>query len=63
MLAQWIIGDLKAFRLYYNRYLYKYNGALPGKEIENKDYSSTFTAFKYIDIPNFLMAKKLCISA
>ena len=53
-LVQWILGDLRAFRLYYNRCLYK--GERPGKSKNNIDGSSDFLAFRHRDIPDFVIA-------
>ena len=57
-LSQWILGDLKAFRLYINRHLVKNNGIMPGCANKNTDNSSCFIAFPYEEIPNFIIASK-----
>ena len=56
-LAHWILGDLKAFRLYFNRYLLAHSGKIPGIKNKNFDGSSDFLALRYDDIPNFVIAK------
>ena len=53
-LAKWILGDLKALRLYINRSLCQ--NKKPWFEQQNKDKSSSFVAFRYKNIPNFLVA-------
>jgi hypothetical protein len=58
-LARWILGDLRAFRLYFNRQLTCNEGRLPGTEQRNGDHSSWFRAFMYKDIPGFLIASKI----
>lgn len=56
-LHAWALADLKAFRLWFNRYLVLNNGRVPGKEQGNTDGSSTFIAFSWKDFPtNFLVA-------
>ena len=57
-LDKWIIGDLKAFRIWLFRTLYKNAGKIPAKKQNNTDGSSFFLAFKYEDIPNFVIARK-----
>jgi len=57
-LAQWFLGDLKCFRLWFNRFLVNYKGYVPGVEKPNKDNSSYFKAFKLNQLPdNFIIAK------
>jgi len=58
-LAQWILGDLNAFRLYFNAYIVNNKGELPGDERKNGDSSSTFRSFKYGKIPNFVVASAM----
>ena len=55
-LALWILGDLKAFRLYHSRCLATNGGKMPGVQRANYDDSSTFTVFKYKEIPGFIVA-------
>jgi len=55
-LSQWILCDLNAFRLWYNQYLMRNKGEPPGKNQFNGDGSSWFVAFKYSDIPGFVLA-------
>jgi len=56
-LSQWILGDLKAFRIWFNRDLIRLKGNIPGIKQNNYDNSSFFYAFP-IDIPNFIIAQK-----
>jgi len=58
-LKQWILGDLRAFRIWFFRELVKNNGRYPGISQSNTDKSSNFMAFSYKDIPNFVMAKQV----
>jgi len=44
-LIYWKIIDLNKFRLYFNRFLVKNNGYLPGKKQQNFDNSSYFYIF------------------
>jgi hypothetical protein len=53
-LAKWILGDMRAFRLYLNRELAA--GRKPWIEQENRDASSNFRCFYYARIPGFLVA-------
>jgi len=57
-LSQWIVGDLNAFRLYFCRYLTENSGAMPGTCKNNVDNSSSFRAFRYSEIPGFVIASK-----
>jgi hypothetical protein len=57
-LTQWLIGDLKAFRLWFNRELWKLDkGQMPGIEQRNSDGSSYFRAFEKNVIPGFIIAQ------
>jgi hypothetical protein len=56
-LSKWILGDLKAFRLYVNRELLLNSGRMPGARGNNTDGSSFFYAFQYHAIPNFVVAE------
>jgi hypothetical protein len=56
-LSTWIVGDLKVFRIWYCREMYKKSGLPPGKLQKNGDGSSQFTAFP-VHIPDFVVAKK-----
>ena len=56
-LEQWILGDLKKFRIYLIRNMAKNQGIMPGENRNNLDGSSSFRAFKYKDIPDFIIAK------
>ena len=53
-LAQWFIGDFKAFRIWHSRCLV--SGIMPGNGLSNHDNSSTFRSFKVKDIPGFIVA-------
>lgn len=55
-LAHWILGDLKAFRIWYSRALANNQGQAPGMRQTNGDMSSFFYAFKWADIPGFIVA-------
>ena len=57
-LAQWILGDLNALRIYINRQLYANGGRFPGSMKYNVDNSSNFIAFKQNAIPGFIVAQK-----
>ena len=63
-LEQWILGDLKAFRIWFNRELVNCNkGSTPGYSRNNFDGSSDFIAFDLSDIPNFVIANSLVKAA
>ena len=53
-ICQWVLGDLKAFRLFLNRSLAA--GKQPWEGKTNTDGSSSFLAFNTADIPNFIVA-------
>jgi hypothetical protein len=55
-LALWLIGDLKAFRIWYSRELARNKGVAPGVRQNNTDNSSSFHAFKWARIPGFVVA-------
>lgn len=55
-LERWMLGDLKAFRLWHSRSLATLNGKAPGSEKSNKDNSSTFRVYRWADIPGFVVA-------
>lgn len=55
-LALWLIGDLKAFRIWYSRMLVTMKGKTPGTGKNNVDNSSSFHAFKWAQIPGFVVA-------
>lgn len=55
-LCQWLIGDLKAFRIWYSRSLAKNQGKPPGSQQQNHDGSSSFYAFRWQAIPGFVIA-------
>ena len=59
-LSQWFIGDLKAFRLWFNKELFKLpKGELPGEGKSNLDGSSDFRAFDKNKIPNFIVTESV----
>ena len=56
-LVAWLLGDLKVFRLWYNRQLWA--GRHPGFNGKNKDGSSDFMAFNVNALPDdFVTARK-----
>lgn len=55
-LHRWIIGDLKAFRVWHSRELARNGGKPPGKRKNNTDGSSSFCAYRWTDIPGFVIA-------
>ncbi len=58
-LHAWALADLKEFRLYFARQLFKYPGTCPGKFQKNRDGSSDFRAFKWSDIgDSFIVAER-----
>jgi len=58
-LERWILGDLKAFRIWFVRGIKNNKGICPGISLNNNDNSSRFLAFEYKDIPNFVIAKQI----
>jgi len=56
-LVKWTLGDLNAFRIYFNRYLYANGGRMPGILKENFDGSSDFRVFKAAAVPDFIFAE------
>lgn len=54
-IERWILGDLKAFRGWYSNQLSAI-GAKPGLSKNNIDGSSGFFAFKWREIPGFIVA-------
>ena len=61
-LAQWFLGDLKCFRIYFNRYITENKGNLPGERNMNRDNSSSFIAFNYAHIPGFVIASSEAVN-
>jgi len=55
-LAKWILGDLRAFRLFINRELAA--GRKPWLAKDNHDNSSSFLCFQYSVMPGFVVAEK-----
>lgn len=56
-LASWIVGDLKAFRVWHSRMLATNSGKMPGFSQNNRDGSSQFRAYQWAAIPGFVIAK------
>lgn len=58
-LSAWFIGDLKVFRLWFNRRLVELSGKIPGNGKSNGDGSSDFITFKIDELPQeFVIARK-----
>jgi len=57
-LIWWCIGDLRVFRGWFNSYIVRNKGKLPGTERINADGSSTFRAFKWKDLPPKFVIKR-----
>jgi len=57
-LVFWVVGDLNVLRIYIESYTKENNGKLPGILKTNKD-GTTFRAFYYRDVPNFIIASSL----
>lgn len=56
-LIDWRLCDLKAFRLWFNGYIVKNKGTIPGVLKNNGDGSSDFRAFDSTKIKNFIIAQ------
>lgn len=57
-LERWILGDLKVFRLWFQRQLFKRKGNMPGVSCKNNDGSSDFRAFEVSLMPEeFFVAR------
>jgi hypothetical protein len=58
-LAAWMLGDLRVFRLWFQRECYRLPAhSMPGLERRNGDGSSTFRAFSLPDLPtDFVVAR------
>lgn len=55
----WVLGDLRVFRLWFNRQLVARHGKAPGIEQANGDGSSNFRAFQIDEMPmGFIVARK-----
>ena len=62
-LCQWFLGDMKVFRLWFNRQLAGNKGRRPGSGKSNNDGSSSFLAFAIPDLPNsFVIARHVADS-
>lgn len=58
-LAAWVLGDLRAFRLWFQQETVRRAGKPPGSEQGNHDGSSTFRAFAISELPlPFVVARK-----
>lgn len=55
-LRGWGIGNLNAFRLWFNSYIVNTGGKIPGTLMPNRDGSSSFRAFQWRTIPGFVVA-------
>jgi len=56
----WLLGDLNVFRLWFNRHLAAHGGALPGRELVNRDGVSKFLAIPIAELPpEFVLARCL----
>ncbi len=51
-LSRWTIGNLKVFRLWFNRQIVINHGLLPGQPQKNGDKSSNFIAFNWNELPD-----------
>lgn len=59
-LCQWMLGDMRVFRLWFNRYLVANNGNIPGVVQNNHDGSSYFIAFSIAALPaEFVVARQV----
>jgi len=57
-IAQWFLGDLNVFRLWFTRYGYANAGKLPGTTHRNSDNSSSFLAIDRRHLPSeFIIAQ------
>jgi len=58
-LIAWVLGDLKVFRLWFNREIVSKGGKIPGIPQVNNDGSSCFMAFGLDKMPDkFVVARK-----
>lgn len=57
-LARWTLGNLKVFRLWFNRYMATNHGMLPGIEQFNGDGSSVFRAFSWCELPDEFIVER-----
>lgn len=56
LLGQWGLGKLNSFRSWHHHFLAANGGRIPGRPQNNKDSSSSFRAYRWLDIPGFLIA-------
>jgi hypothetical protein len=59
-LVAWKLCDLKAFRIWFVRYLAGNKGLIPGISRMNGDGSSSLRVFNAERIPEFIIAKQSC---
>ena len=58
-LAAWALCDLNVFRLWFNAFIVRNKGRIPGMLQSNGDADSNFRAFRFSDLPNdFVIARK-----
>jgi len=59
-LCRWFLGDMKVFRLWFNRHIISGKGEIPGSQKQNTDAASSwFRAFNLDDLPaEFVVASK-----
>ena len=58
-LAAWALCDLNVFRLWFNVFIVRNNGLIPGKLQSNGNADSNFRAFKFDELPDeFVIARK-----
>jgi hypothetical protein len=58
-IRQWVLCDLKPFRIWFNRQLYSGKKDWEGKN--NVDGSSSFIAVRYADVPGFVVASSMAL--
>jgi hypothetical protein len=56
LLDRWLLGSLNAFRVWHSRQLVERKGKPPGFLKKNHDGSSSFCAYKWREIPGFVIA-------
>lgn len=57
-LAAWVLGDLRVFRLWFNRHIAANGGQVPGQSKINPDGSSDFYAYTIDELPpQFVVAR------
>ncbi len=63
VLVSWKLLDLNVFRLWFNRFITKNAGVLPGNSLSNGDGSSTFRAFSTLETPENLIFAQVDLSS